>query len=419
MKILARALVGLMGLVVAAAVPAFSQDREYGLLIRGGHVIDPKNGIDSVMDVAIAGGRIAAVAADIAPERATQVADARGLYVVPGLLDIHAHVFYGTESDAAYSNGTTAIPPDGFTFRSGVTTVVDAGGAGWRNFAQFKTQVIDRSRTRVLAFLNIVGSGMKGGPVEQNLADMDGRLTAARARQFPALIVGVKTAHYSGPEWDPVDRAVEAGRLAGIPVMVDFGRFVEQRPFEELVTSRLRPGDIYTHTFLGSVPMLDANGKLRPYLGAAQKRGVIFDVGHGGGSFLFQQAVPATRQGFWPDTISTDIHAVSMNGGMKDMANVMSKMLNLGMPLRQVIAKSTWAPAQVIKRPELGHLDVGAAADVAVFRLREGAFGFLDVSNARFSGTRKLECELTVRDGRVVWDLNGIASVDWEQADKP
>ena len=419
MNILARALAGLMGLVVAAAAPAFSQDREYGLLIRGGHVIDPKNGIDSVMDVAIAGGRIAAVAADIAPERATQVADARGLYVVPGLLDIHAHVFYGTESDAAYSNGTTAIPPDGFTFRSGVTTVVDAGGAGWRNFSQFKTQVIDRSRTRVLAFLNIVGSGMKGGPVEQNLGDMDGRLTAARARQFPALIVGVKTAHYSGPEWDPVDRAVEAGRLAGIPVMVDFGRFVEERPFEELVTSRLRPGDIYTHTFLGRVPMLDANGKLRPYLAAAQKRGVIFDVGHGGGSFLFQQAVPATRQGFWPDTISTDLHTTSMNGGMKDMANVMSKMLNLGMPLRQVIAKSTWAPAQVIKRPELGHLDVGAAADVAVFRLREGAFGFLDVSNARFSGTRKLECELTVRDGRVVWDLNGIASVDWEQADKP
>lgn len=418
MRMLIRVFVGLMGLVVVGAVPAFSQDRDYDLLIRGGHVIDPKNGIDSVMDVAIADGRIAAVAANISPERATQVADARGMYVVPGLLDIHAHVFYGTEPDAAYSNGTSAIPPDGFTFRSGVTTVVDVGGSGWRNFPQFKTQVIDRSRTRVLAFLNIVGSGMKGGPVEQNLADMDARLTAARARQFPELIVGVKTAHYSGPEWDPVDRAVEAGRLASIPVMVDFGRFVEERPFEELVTSRLRPGDIYTHTFLGRVPMLDADGKLRPYLAAAQKRGVIFDVGHGGGSFLFQQAVPATRQGFWPDTISTDIHTGSMNGGMKDMSNVMSKMLNLGMPLREVIEKSTWAPAKVIQRPELGHLDVGSAADVAVFRLRKGDFGFLDVSNARFRGNQKLECELTVRDGRVVWDLNGIASVDWDKAEK-
>ena len=266
MKILARALVGLMGLVVAAAVPTFAGSR-YGLLIRGGHVIDPKNGIDSVMDVAIAGGRIAAVAADIAPERATQVADARGLYMVPGLLDIHAHVFYGTESDAAYHNGTTAIPPDGFTFRSGVNDGRRCRRRWLAQLCSIQDPVIDRSRTRVLAFLNIVGSGMKGGPVEPNLADMDGRLTAAGARQFPALIVGVKTAHYSGPEWDPVDRAVEAGRLAGIPVMVDFGRFVEQRPFEELVTSRLRPGDIYTHTFLGNVPMLDANGELSPLSG--------------------------------------------------------------------------------------------------------------------------------------------------------
>ncbi|MBA3888553.1 MAG: amidohydrolase/deacetylase family metallohydrolase [Acidobacteria bacterium] len=418
MRTHARAVLALILLVLSWSAPALAQDREYDLLIRGGHVIDPKNGLDAVLDVAIAGGRIAAVAANIAPDRATQVADASGMYVVPGLLDIHAHVFYGTEEDAAYSNGTSAIPPDGFTFRSGVTTVVDVGGAGWRNFSQFKTQVIDRSRTRVLAFINIVGSGMKGGPVEQNLTDMDARLTAARARQFPELIVGVKTAHYSGSEWDPVDRAVEAGRQAGIPIMVDFGQFVQERPFEELVTRRLRPGDIYTHAFLGRVPMLDADGKIRPYLAEAQKRGVIFDVGHGGGSFLFRQAVPATRQGFWPDTISTDIHTGSMNGGMKDMANVISKMLNLGMPLSEAIEKSTWAPAKVIQRPDLGHLDVGAAADVAVFRLREGNFGFLDVSNARFNGTRKLECELTVRDGRVVWDLNGIASLDWEQAEK-
>lgn len=406
----------LIAVTLSWAAPALAQQREFDLLIRGGHVIDPKNGIDAVMDVAITGGRIAAVSPAIAPERATRVAEAGGLYVVPGLLDIHAHVYYGTEPDAAYSNGFSSIPPDGFTFRSGVTTVVDAGSSGWRNFPHFKAQVIDRSRTRVLAFLNIVGSGMKGGPIEQNLTDMDPRLTAARARQFPEVIVGVKTAHYSGPEWDPVDRAVEAGRQAGIPVMVDFGQFVTDRPFEELVTRRLRPGDIYTHTFLGRVPMLDADGKIRPYLAEAQKRGVIFDVGHGGGSFLFRQAVPATQQGFWPDTISTDIHIGSMNGGMKDMSNVISKMLNLGMPLREAIEKSTWAPAKVIQRPDLGHLDVGSAADLAVFRLRKGDFGFLDVSNARFSGTQKLECELTVRDGRVVWDLNGIAAPDWQQA---
>lgn len=415
MKTPARYFAVLIAFGLSWTAPAVGQEREFDLLIRGGHVIDPKNGIDSVMDVAIDDGRIAAVAPAIAPERATRIADASGMYVVPGLLDIHAHVYYGTEPDAAYSNGFSSIPPDGFTFRSGVTTVVDVGSSGWRNFPHFKAQVIDRSRTRVLAFLNIVGSGMKGGPIEQNLADMDATLTAARAREFPGLIVGVKTAHYSGPEWDPVDRAVEAGRKAGIPIMVDFGQFVSERPFEELVTRHLRPGDIYTHTFLGRVPMLDAAGKIRPYLAEAQKRGVIFDVGHGGGSFLFRQAVPATQQGFWPDTISTDIHIGSMNGGMKDMSNVISKMLNLGMPLREAIEKSTWAPAKVIQRPDLGHLDVGAPADMAVFRLRKGNFGFLDVSNARFSGTQKLECELTVRDGRVVWDLNGIASADWNQ----
>lgn len=396
----------------AATAPA------YDLLIRGGHVIDPKNGIDEVMDVAIAGHAIAEVRRGIAPARAARVVEAEGLYVVPGLIDLHAHVFYGTEPDSYLSAGDIAVQPDAHAPRAGVTTVVDAGGAGWRNFRQFKEQVIDRSRTRVLAFLNIVGAGMKGGPVEQNLADMDPRLTAMRIREYPALIVGIKTAHYRGPEWDPVDRAVEAGQLAEAPVMVDFGDFRQERPFEELVTKHLRPGDIYTHTYLERVPMLDPQGKVRAYLFEAQKRGVIFDVGHGSGSFAYSQAEPATAQGFWPDTISTDLHGSSMVGGMKDMTNVMSKFLDLGMPLAQVIARSTWRPAQVIKRPTLGHLTVGAPADVAVLRVREGDFGFLDIRGGRKAATRKLEAELTVRDGRVLWDLNGIAAPKWETVPK-
>jgi dihydroorotase len=388
----------------------------YDVLLKGGHVIDPRNGIDGVMDVAIASGKIARVARDIPAASARQVVDGRGLYVTPGAVDLHGHVFYGTDPDAYLSNGISSVPPDGFTFRAGVTTVVDAGGAGWRNFHQFKRQVIDRSATRVLSFLNIVGHGMKGGAVEQDLADMNPRLTAQRVREFPGLIVGIKTAHYRGPEWDAVDRAVEAGRLADVPIMVDFGTFGPDRPFEELVLERLRPGDIYTHQYRRDVPMLDANGRVRDYLFQARKRGVLFDVGHGSGSFSFFQAVPAVAQGFLPDSLGTDLHTSSMVGGMKDMTNLMSKFLNLGMSLPEVVLRTTWSPAQIIGRTDLGHLSEGAVADVAVFRLVTGDFGFLDASLTRLKGDRRLECELTLREGRVVWDLNGLAGRDWDAA---
>jgi dihydroorotase len=393
--------------------------QQFDLLIKGGHVVDPKNQVNSVMDVAIAAGKIARVATDIPATQAKKAVDAAGLYVTPGLVDIHAHVFYGTLLDSEYGGGYSSIPPDGFTFRSGVTTVVDAGGSGWRTFLEFKDQVIDRVRTRVLALLNIVGSGMRGGPVEQNLSDMDAKLTAMRIREYPEILVGVKTAHYEGPEWDPVDRAVEAGKLANVPVMVDFGRFAPERPYQELVLKHLRPGDISTHMYLGRVPMLDQEGKILPYLFEARRRGVIFDVGHGGGSFVFRQAVPAMKQGWIPDSISTDLHVSSMNGGMKDMLNVMSKFLNLGMSLQEVILRSTWNPAKEIKRPELGNLGIGSPADLAVLSLRQGSFGFVDVDGGKLKGSQKLECELTLRDGQVVWDLNGISRPDWESMPIP
>lgn len=386
---------------------------QFDLLIKGGHVIDPKNQINAIMDVAIADGKIAQVAADIPSDQANTVVDARGLYVVPGLVDIHTHVFSGTDPDADYSNSYGSVPPDGFTFRAGVTTVVDAGGAGWRNFRQFKEQTVDHSKTRVLAFLNIVGSGMRGGPVEQNLADMDPKLTAMCIKQNSKILVGVKVAHYEGPEWDPVDRGVEAGHLANVPVMVDFGEFVPQRPFKDLVLVHLRPGDMYTHTYYGEVPLLDEQGRVRSYFFEAQKRGVIFDTGHGGASFPFRHAVPALTQGFAPNSISTDLHVDSMNAGMKDMLNVVSKFLNLRMPLQDAILRSTWNPAQEIRRPDLGHLSVGARADVAILNLRQGHFGFIDAEGGKLLGTQKLECELTIHDGQVMWDLNGISKPDW------
>ncbi|HWQ55059.1 MAG TPA: amidohydrolase/deacetylase family metallohydrolase [Bryobacteraceae bacterium] len=387
---------------------------QYDLLLKGGHVIDAKNKISVVRDVAIRDGKIAAVAANIPAASAHKVVDVSGLYVTPGLVDIHVHVFAGTGEKNSYA-GDNSVYPDGHTFRAGVTTVADAGGAGWRNLADFRDRIISRSRTRVLSFLNIVGNGMRGGKIEQNLEDMDAKATAEHALANKDIVVGIKTAHYAGPEWAPVERAVQAGTQANIPVMVDFGSFRPERPFQDLVLKKLRPGDIYTHQYLGMVPMIDDSGKVLPYLFEARKRGVIFDVGHGGGSFLFRQAVPAMKQGFIPDSISTDLHIGSMNAGMKDMLNVMSKFLNMGMSLDEVIQRSTWEPAREIKREELGNLTVGAPADVAVLRLQKGDFGFVDVYGARMKGNRKLECELTVRDGLVVWDLNGITRQDWDK----
>ena len=410
--------VGIAALFMVVAVPLGAQNPGFDLLIRGGHVIDSKNGVDGVMDVAVADGKIARVAANIDPTLARRVADATGFHVVPGLIDIHSHVFFGTERDSYLSNGDSAVPPDSHSFRSGQTTLVDVGGAGWRNFPQFKEQVIDRARTRVLSFINIVGSGMKGGPIEQNLADMDARLTAMRIRQHPGVIVGIKVAHYSGPEWDPVLRAVEAGRATNVPVMIDFGGHTPPLSLEDLLLKHLRPGDILTHTYAhvrGRIPIVDENGNVRPYVLAARKRGIIFDAGHGGGSFLFRQAVPATKQGFYPDVISTDLHTGSMNGGMKDILNTMSKFLNLGMPLVDVIKANTARAADVIKRPDLGHLGVGAEADIAVLNLRRGKFGFIDIAGGKLLGDQKLECELTVKGGQVVWDLNGISHPMWTQ----
>jgi dihydroorotase len=390
----------------AAAAP------KYDLLLRGGHVIDARNKLSAVRDVAISEGRIAAVAEKLNPADAAKTVDVSGLYVAPGLIDIHAHTYTGTGERRSYA-GDNSVYPDGFTFRVGVTTVADAGCAGWRNFEDFKQRVIDRSKTRILAFLNIVGNGMRGGTYEQDLADMEVKPTADMARRFPGLIVGIKTAHYAGPEWAPVERAVEAGTLANVPVMVDFGSNRPERPLAELVTKKLRPGDIYTHVYSGLRGEQDPSGHVNPALLEGRKRGVIFDVGHGGGSFLWRIAVPAMKEGFIPDSISTDLHIGSMNAGMKDMLNVMDKFLAMGMSLDEVIARSTWNPAREIKQDALGHLSVGAAADVAVLRVEKGRFGLVDMYGGRLDATQRLMCELTVRDGKVVYDLNGLSRPDW------
>jgi dihydroorotase len=398
-------------LLFAVAWCCFAQG-QYDLLLQGGHVIDAKNHISAVRDVAIRAGKIAAVEARIDPAQAFKVVNLRGLYVSPGLVDIHVHVYAGTGERNSYA-GDNSLYPDGFMLRVGVTTVADAGCSGWRNFEDFKQRVIDRAKTRVLVFLNIVGNGMRGPKYENDLNDMEVKPAVEMAQKYKGLIVGIKTAHYAGPEWTPVEHAVEAGTIANIPVMVDFGANRPERPMPELVTKKLRPGDIYTHCYSGLRNEQTESGHVNPAMFEGRKRGVIFDVGHGGGSFAWRIAVPAMKEGFLPDSISTDIHIGSMNSGMKDMTNVMSKFLVMGMPLDEVVAKSTWNPAREIHHEELGNLSVGSPADVTVLRLEQGSFGYTDMYGARLKGDKKLVAELTLRDGKVVYDLNGITRPDW------
>jgi dihydroorotase len=398
-----------LSLQLKAQAPA-----SFDVLVKGGHVIDPKNGIDAVMDIAIKAGKIFKVGKNLPASEAKQVVDATGLKVVPGIIDMHAHVFAGTQPDHYLSDGLSALMPDGYTFRVGVTTVVDCGGAGWKNFTTFKKNVIDISQTRVLSFLNIVGEGMRGGNYEQDIADMNPKLAANTAKQYKDYVVGFKLAHFNGADWTPTTRAVEAGKLAELPVIIDFGGSQPNLSIQELFFKHLRPGDIYTHTYAAlngaREEIVDANNTLKPFVLEAQKRGIIFDVGYGGASFNYTQAIPALKAGLFPNTISTDLHTGSMNSSMKDQLSVMSKFMNLGMPLFEVIKASTWKPAQVINRTNLGHLTEGAEADIAILNIRKGSFGFYDKTGYKVNGTEKFECELTIKGGKVVYDLNGLAN---------
>jgi dihydroorotase len=394
-------LVFLMAMTAAQTSPL----GDYDLLLKGGHVIDARNGTSGIRDVAIKDGRIAAVAPQIDSRTALKVVDVSGLYVTPGLIDIHFHAYAG----GTYPRG---VAPDGFTFRTGVTTVVDPGSSGWRTFEDFKARIIDTSRTRVLAMLNIVGHGIAGAKYENDLNDMQVEPTVAMAMKHRDLVVGIKTAHYAEADWNPFIRSAAAGKAADIPVMVDFGSG-KVRTIAELFEKHFRPGDIYTHCYAGGDRGELLQGRVNPAIFVAQKKGIIFDVGHGGGSFVFRTAVQAIKEGYLADTISTDLHVNSMNSGMKDMLNVMSKLLALGMSLDDVVGRSTWNPAKAIKREALGHLSVGTVADVAVLRLEKGSFGFLDQHGARLSGTQRLTAELTVKDGKIVYDLNGLGRPEW------
>lgn len=384
------------------------------ILLKGGHVFDPKNGIDAVMDVAIADGKIQRVAANIPEGEAKKVVNVSGLWVCPGFIDIHTHVFVGSKS-GQFADGVNSLSPDDFTLRAGVTTVVDAGTSGWRNFAQFKSQVIDQSKTRILAFLNIAGSGMSGNPAQQDISDMDAAQTAATVKTYPDIIAGIKIGHYEGPEWTPFDRAIEAGQLANVPLFVEC--HLPQYSLEDQL-ARMRPGDMITHSYekvSERMSVIDDNGQVRTFVLAAKNRGVLFDLGHGGAGFWFSEAIPALEQGLWPNSFGTDMHRFSVNAGMKDLLNVMSKYLAMGMPLEEVLRRGSWYPAKALKREDLGNLSVGSVADIAVLAIRKGKFGFTDAGGNRITGKRKLEAELTIRAGKIVWDLNGISAREFKK----
>jgi dihydroorotase len=384
----------------------------YDLIVAHGRVVDPASGRDGAFDVAITAGRIAAIAPAIDVARADKIIDASGLLVTPGLIDLHTHVFFGTDAKGYLAGSPLAVAPDDFAPASCTTTVVDAGSSGHKTFASFREAILARATTRVLAFVNIVGQGMRGGAFEQDLADMDAGATALVIAAHPGEIVGVKVAHYAGPGWQPVDRAVTAARATGTRVMVDFGQHHAELSLEELLLRRLDPGDIFTHLYAdvkGRTAIVDARGILRPFVRAAHERGILFDLGYGGASFVLTQAIPAIAQGVPPDTVSTDMHRRSHRGSMQDLALVLSKLAALGVTVPDLVRRSTVNPADAIGRRDLGRIAEGAIADLAVFAIETGRFTFSDVKGAHVTGTQRFSCQLTLREGRVVWDPRGIA----------
>ncbi len=366
----------ILALMIAVSGAAAAQ--QYDLLLKGGHVIDPANNINEPRDVAVAEGKIAAVARNIAAGSARKVVDVTGFYVTPGMIDIHAHVPLG-RAVVRWSH------PADMNFSSGLTTVVDAGSHGARDIHLLRENVVAHSRIRVLAFLNIVGSGM--GDKEQDIREMDAQLCADTICKNRDILIGVKTAHYwtgqpwdkEHPPWQAVEKAVEAGTIADAPVMVDL---------------------------------------VSKFLFKARERGIYFDLGHGAGSFWWRNAVPAIKQGFVPDSISTDLHMGNVNGPVVDFITTASKLLVMGVPLEDVIRRATVNPARQIRRPELGTLTVGREADIAVLELRKGKFGYTDCGRAKFIGEGKLENRLTVRAGQIVYDPSGISMVEWVKAPK-
>ena len=394
--------------------------KKYDLILKGARVLDPSRNMDGVFDVAVKDGKIRGLEKEIPAEEGEKVLEVSGYLLTPGLVDMHCHIYprFPFEED-----GLPTIQGEAHMFRSGVTACVDAGTCGSRDFLQFKESVIDRSKLKIFAFVNIASGGMVNLESEQDIQEFQPEIAAAIAGTYDC-VAGIKTAHYwvgkpvdsRHPAWESVEQAVKAGELCGKPVMADFQPNLPWRTYPDLILEKLRPGDIHTHVYAQQFPILDANRNVQEFMFRARDRGVIFDLGHGAGSFWFRNAVPALKQGFYPDTISTDLYLDNVNGPVIDLLHVMSKYLNMGMPIEEVIYRTTKRPAEIIGHEELGDLKIGGEADIALLDIREGDFGFADAGHASMRGTKKLECIMTIRAGEIVYNPMALGMPEWEHA---
>lgn len=371
-------------------------------VLKGGRVIDPSQGIDAVMDVGFTAGKVAAVARSLDAAGA-EVRDVSGLIVSPGLIDLHTHVYWGGTS--------LGIDAEDFCRTSGVTTAVDTGSAGPGNFAGFRKHVIERSQVRILAYLHVSHAGIYGFSntvmvgESEDIRLMDPVTAAEVADRNRDLIVGIKVRvgrHASGDQGvAPLDIALQVADEVGMPLMCHID---EPPPSYEDVVNKLRPGDVLTHAFrpFPNAPCT-AQGTVRPAVLAARKRGVLFDIGHGMGSFSFKTARAMLANGFPPDTISSDVHALCINGPAFDQVTTMSKFLCLGMSLADVIKASTSDAAFALKRPELGSLKPGSVGDATILSVDSGTFDYVDVTGEHLTGNSRIHSRGVVIAGKWWW----------------
>ncbi|MCX7346360.1 MAG: amidohydrolase/deacetylase family metallohydrolase [Alphaproteobacteria bacterium] len=370
------------------------------LILRGGRVIDPSQGLDRVCDVGFSQGKVAAIGETVKSDASTVVRDVSGLIVAPGLIDLHTHVYWGGTS--------LGIDAEDFCRTSGVTTAVDTGSAGPGNFMGFRRHVIERSQVRILAYLHVSHAGIYGFSntvmvgESEDIRLMDPVTAAAVADANRDVIVGIKVRvgrHASGDQGAaPLGIALQVAEETGLPLMAHID---EPPPSYEEVIERLRPGDVLTHAFrpFPNAPCT-AQGTVKPAVLAARRRGVLFDIGHGMGSFAFKTARAMLANGFPPDTISSDVHALCINGPAFDQVTTMSKFLCLGMSLPDVIKASTETAAFALKRPELGSLKPGCAGDATILSVDEGEFDYVDVVGEHLTGDRRINSRGVVIAGK-------------------
>jgi dihydroorotase len=367
---------------------------QYDLLIAHGELIDPGGGHVGRYDLAVADGRVATIAPQIDRSQAAMVIDATGQFVTPGLVDLHTHIYWGVTF--------WGIEPDPVAARSGVTTWFDAGSAGTYTFPGFRRYVIEPSAIRIFSFLNLSSIGLVAPTWEfTNLDYCDVPIAARMVEENRDLILGIKARIDAnttrGIGIRPLELARELADRVELPLMV---HIASGPPSWEEIAALLRPGDILTHCFTGGTHrILRPDGTIDPMALELQQRGVVMDIGHGGGSFVFDVAEAALAQGLIPDVISSDIHQLSVQGPMFDLPTTLSKFLSLGMSLPDVIARATVRPALAMRRADMGTLQIGAPADIAIFTLEEGVYQFHDVRMQERTGNRRLVCQKTFARG--------------------